>query len=98
VGLRDKYTDMMNFDLAKFNWLGWLLLLGTFGFAIAGALVLAYATYEQPVGQSRGVMKALAIVMVALSIGFFFGCRWLLNRAGLSIYRKKKKRRRDDDA
>ena len=80
---------MLNFDLNRLNWVGWLLLLGTFGFVGVEAAALVWIW---PGGWDRRLAKLTAPVMIFLAVGFFAGTRWLLGQSGVSIYRRRSKR------
>ncbi len=82
AGLLDRVRD---FDLNRMNWLGWLLLLGTFGFVLAEVAALVWVW---PGGWDRGLAKLAALPMLFLAVGFFAGTRWLLGRFGVSISRR----------
>jgi hypothetical protein len=75
------------FELNDLNWVGWLLLLGTFGFVVAEAFILA-RLFENDAWGGRPVNRLIGLGMVFLSIGFFVGLRWLLRVLGISIYRR----------
>ena len=77
------------FDLNRLNWVGWLLLLGTFGFALAEAAALVWIW---PGGWDRQLAQLVAPLMVVLAVGFFAGTRWLLGQLGVSIYRRERGR------
>jgi hypothetical protein len=73
-------------DLNTLNWIGWLLLLGTFGVALAGA-GLAALFHER--GTLGGTVEPWVVPgILGLTAGFFFGIRWLLGLFGVSIYRE----------
>jgi len=71
--------------------LGWLSLFAAFGIAGSGAVFVGLALEGQRelTGQ-RSFKKAVGIVLFGLSVGLFFGGRWVLKQAGLSLYRKKR--------
>jgi nitrate/nitrite transporter NarK len=77
---------MRRFDLNRLNWVGWLLLLATFGFVIAEAAVLAMYFGDQ-FKERRIEARAIGLGALLLAIGFFAGVRWLLQALGVSIYR-----------
>jgi hypothetical protein len=73
-------------DLNRLNWIGWLLLLATFGFVVAEVvivtLLMGERAWDGPLDR-----RLLGLGGVLLSIGFFAGIRWLLRALGVSIYR-----------
>jgi hypothetical protein len=74
------------------NWVGWLLLFGTFGFV--GAEIAALVRLLGPPGPGgwrHWQAKVAAPIMVFLAIGFFASIKWLLGRLGVSIYRRQGK-------
>ena len=77
---------MRTFELNRLNWIGWLLLLATFGFVLGEAgvmvLVLEDGAFEGRVGR-----RLIGLGMLFLAVGFFTGLRWLLRVLGVSIYR-----------
>jgi hypothetical protein len=83
VGILDRVRA---FDLNRLNWVGWLLLLGTFGFV--GAEITVPVWLIGGGGWDRRLAKLAAPLMLFLAIGFFAGTRWLLERLGVSIYRR----------
>jgi len=87
VGIWERIRD---FDLSRLNWVGWLLLLGTFGFV---GVEIATLVWLIDLGgwDHRLAMKVAALPMVFLAAGFFAGNRWLLGRLGVSIYRRQYK-------
>jgi hypothetical protein len=89
IGITGILDRVRAFDLNQLNWLGWLLLLGTFGFALAEAAALVWMW---PGGWDRRLAKPAALVMLFLAIGFFAGTRWLLGQLGVSIYRRERGR------
>jgi hypothetical protein len=82
VGILDRVGA---FDLNRPNWVGRLLLLGTFGFIGAEAAVLVWLL--GPGGWDRRLAKLAALPMLLLAVGFFAGVRRLLGHLGVSVYR-----------
>jgi hypothetical protein len=80
-------TRARRFDLNRLNWVGWLLLLATFGFVLAEAAVFALTLGDGAWGGRVGT-RLLGLGMVLLAIGFFAGLRGLLRVLGVSIYRR----------
>lgn len=84
-------SNMMHFDLNRFNWVGWMLFMLSIGVAI-GVCALA-ATFLGDEIQTRsnnfGFRKIIGIVGFGVPVAFFFGCRLVLNAMGVSIYRPK---------
>jgi hypothetical protein len=74
------------FELNRLNWVGWLLLLATFGFVIAEAAVLVLALGGD-LGGGGVVSRLIGLGGLLLAVGFFLGLRWLLRLLGVSIYR-----------
>ncbi len=77
---------MRGFELNRLNWIGWLLLLLSFGLVIAGSLLGALAFGNGAWG-GRATARIIALPLLFLAIGFFAGLRWLLRKLGVSIYR-----------
>jgi hypothetical protein len=75
-----------SFDLNRLNWLGWLLLFGTFVLAVVGSILLASFLGEARPDQAW-LSKALMVAMLLLATGFFFSARWFLGKFGITIYR-----------
>ena len=85
--LQDAQARLLRFDLTRLNWIGWLLLLATFGFVAgeAGILVLVVG----PGGREGGRLpRVVGLPLLLLAIGFFVALKWLLGVFGLSIYRR----------
>jgi hypothetical protein len=95
TGISGVLDRVRAFDLNQLNWVGWLLLLGTFGFALAEGAALVWMW---PDGWDRQLAKWVAPPMVFLAVGFFAGTRWLLAQLGVSIYRRKRSRAEQDTA
>jgi len=94
VGIWERIRD---FDLNRLNWVGWLLLLGTFGFVGVEIAILVWLI-DLGEWDHRRAMKVAATPMVLLAVGFFAGTRWLLGRLGVSIYRRQSDRAEPDAA
>ncbi len=88
VGIRKRIAE---FDLSRLNWVGWLLLLGTFGFVGVEVAILVWLIeqngFEQNGWDRRQAIRVAGTAMFFLAVGFFVGSRWLLGRLGVSIYR-----------
>jgi hypothetical protein len=82
--LDEAWARAQQFDLNRFNWGGWVLLLATFGFVMAEAAVLVWVVGVRWQDRAQPMVFAL---MLVLAVGFFFALRWLLFRLGVSIYR-----------
>jgi hypothetical protein len=88
-GWTNPMQRMGQFDLTRLNGIGWLLLLGSFAVCIGGALTAGMWMEGKPNDADRRlILWTVALVILALTLGFFFGCRWLLGEAGISIYRR----------
>lgn len=77
---------MRSFELNRLNWIGWLLLLTTIGFAIAETVILPQVL-ENKAWSGRLGTRWIGLGMAFLAIAFFVGLRWLLRLFGISIYR-----------
>ncbi len=84
TGIRQR---VQMFDLNSLNWIGWLLLLATFGFALAVAAALVWMWPDQ---WDRQYKKLAGTIIFFMAIGFFAGTRWLLSRLRVSIYRQER--------
>jgi hypothetical protein len=80
------FVRMRQYDLNRLNWIGWLLLLATFGFVIAEAAVLALC-FGDKFKDELIVARLIGLAALLLAIGFFVGVRWLLRLMGVSIHR-----------
>lgn len=78
--------QVQTFDLSRLNWIGWLLLLGSFAFAFGGVAVVTLLLGDFAAKHPAG--RFLAYGVIFLAIGFFFAVRWLLRRFGINIYRQ----------
>jgi hypothetical protein len=92
-GITEILDRVRAFDLNQLNWVGWLLLLGTFGFALAEGAALVWMW---PGGWDRRLAKLVSPLTVFPAVGFFAGTRWLLGQLGVSIYRRERGRAEPD--
>jgi hypothetical protein len=95
TGVTGVLDQVRKFDLNQLNWVGWLLLLGTFGFVFAEAAALVWIW---PAGWDQRLTELVALPMLFLAIGFFTATRWLLGQLGVSIYRRRRGHAESSDA
>ncbi len=91
--IEDAYTPpdegaarVQGFDLNRLNGVGWLLLILSFAFVVAGAGGVVFLA--EAVWLDQTLAGIVAFAAAPLAVGFFAGVRWLLGRFGISIYRR----------
>jgi hypothetical protein len=75
--MKNPTDELFHLDLAKLNWIGWLLLLATVGVLVLGLVLMAPLIRAQP-GQATprsGWNKMLAVLAFVVAAAFFVGAR-----------------------
>jgi hypothetical protein len=85
-----KLPYFMNLDLGKLTWAGWLVMLGTLAVFVLG--LLAAGTAATMIGWKMTGNRTTAILIVLPVLfaagGFFWGCQYLLEANGITVYRE----------
>ena len=83
--IRRAREDFYSFDFNRLNWIGWTLLVTTFGFAGGMSWV---GTLLVPDDMAREqAIPLIGSVLLFFTIAYFAGMRWFLSVLGISIYR-----------
>jgi hypothetical protein len=93
--LTRKRTEFGSFDLSALNFLGWLLFLSTLLPLVVGVVMIVQSgsMNNQPGGNngSRGTQKLYAALVLVVMVAWFHLGKFLLNLAGISIYRASRR-------
>jgi len=89
--MSDQKDESLTLDLAKLTWVGWLLLIATLGVFVFLVVVTPLPQQGAPGRRvPRSGLNTLVIMFeLFAAILFFAGVNWLLNRVGLSVYRRE---------
>jgi hypothetical protein len=79
--------ELRNLDLTRLNWVGWLLLFGTFGFVVGEAGIMVLVSEAGGWWADPWPRRGVGLVGLLLAVGFFVAVKWLLRLFGVSIYR-----------
>jgi hypothetical protein len=83
--------EWLSIDLGRLTVVGWLLILVTLGLMVGMPFLFFDVTDPNlKLDNERGKMKAIGIAAMVLGTGFFYGSRWLLERAGINVFRPVK--------
>ena len=83
------FDKILYFDMAKLNWIGWLLFLLTTALFLAACFLIAFQAEEvaDVALENRATKKITGVVMMGIAVVFFVGVRIVLEKLGISIHR-----------
>lgn len=83
--IRRARDNFYSFDFNRLNWIGWTLLVTTFGF-VGGMSWVGTLLVPDDVAREQAI-PLIGFVLLFSTIAYFAGMRWLLSVLGISIYR-----------
>jgi hypothetical protein len=75
------------FDLCKLNAIGWTLLIVSTALYLVLPVIWVVLEITEVVPVNWTVRRFAITLLVLIPFGFFFGCRWLLRRIDVSLYK-----------
>jgi hypothetical protein len=82
-----KLEKAFYFDLCKLNATGWTLLIVSTALYLVLPVIWVVLEITEVVPVNWTVRRFAIPPLVLIPFGFFFGCRWLLRRVGVSLYK-----------
>ena len=87
--MKQTLVEWMSIDLGRLTAIGWIVMLMTL-IIMVGTPFLFLSPSDSDLANNSGSLKAVGLGSIFLSLGFFYGLKFLLERKGIQIQRPAK--------